>query len=93
MEPFSFKIGNKMLSRLGILVLAIFIGWGSSAAADGSREATPSPTAAPVKVLIVDGQNNHDAWPKSTMMMKKYLEATGKFSVDIARTQFTWKGG
>jgi type 1 glutamine amidotransferase len=42
--------------------------------------------------LIVDGQNNHDAWPKSTMMMKSYLEATGKFSVDISRTQFTWRG-
>ena len=45
-----------------------------------------------IKVLIVDGQNNHDAWPKSTIMMKSYLEASGKFTVDISRTQFTWKG-
>lgn len=45
-----------------------------------------------VKVLIVDGQNNHDAWPKSTVMMKSFLESTGKFSVDVYRTRFTWKG-
>jgi type 1 glutamine amidotransferase len=44
-----------------------------------------------IKVLIVDGQNNHDVWPKSTLMMKKYLEETGLFKVDIARTQYLWK--
>jgi len=47
---------------------------------------------AKIKVLIVDGQNNHEVWPKSTMMMKQYLEETGLFSVDIMRTRFTWKG-
>lgn len=46
----------------------------------------------PVKVLIVDGQNNHTVWPKSTMMMKQYLEETGLFEVDIQRTRLTWKG-
>lgn len=50
-------------------------------------------SAAPqLRALIVDGQNNHDVWPKSTMMMKADLEATGLFSVDIRRTAFTWKG-
>ncbi|CDF78045.1 trehalose utilisation protein ThuA-like protein [Formosa agariphila KMM 3901] len=44
-----------------------------------------------IKVLIVDGQNNHDVWPKSTIMMKQYLEETGKFTVDIARTHFLHK--
>jgi type 1 glutamine amidotransferase len=47
---------------------------------------------AKLKVLIVDGQNNHEVWPKSTIMMKQYLEETGLFSVDIRRTKFTWKG-
>lgn len=42
------------------------------------------------KVLIMDGQNNHVVWPKSTIMMKQYLEETGLFEVDIIRTQFTW---
>jgi len=46
---------------------------------------------AKVKVLIVDGQNNHEVWPKSTIMMKQYLEETGLFEVDICRTKFTWK--
>jgi len=41
-----------------------------------------------IKVLIVDGQNNHSVWPKSTIMMKQYLEETGLFTVDIARTKF-----
>ncbi|MCF7849173.1 MAG: ThuA domain-containing protein [Kiritimatiellales bacterium] len=46
---------------------------------------------AKLKVLIVDGQNNHAVWPKSTIMMKQYLEETGLFEVDIDRTRFTWK--
>ncbi|MEM9587546.1 MAG: ThuA domain-containing protein [Planctomycetota bacterium] len=46
-----------------------------------------------LKALIIDGQNNHNMWPKTTVMMKDYLEETGRFHVEIARTQFTWKGG
>lgn len=45
-----------------------------------------------IKVLIIDGQNNHEVWPKSTLMMKQYLEETGLFKVDVDRTQYTWKG-
>jgi len=48
---------------------------------------------AKLKALIVDGQNNHEVWPKSTIMMKQYLEETGMFEVDIMRTQFTWMAG
>lgn len=44
-----------------------------------------------LKALIIDGQNNHEVWPKSTIMMKHYLEETGRFEVDIRRTQYTWK--
>ncbi|MFG0286947.1 MAG: ThuA domain-containing protein [Rhodopirellula sp. JB044] len=46
-----------------------------------------------LKVLIIDGQNNHTAWPKTTAMMKQYLEDSGRFTVDVSRTKFTWKGG
>ncbi|MEM9258024.1 MAG: ThuA domain-containing protein [Bacteroidota bacterium] len=49
------------------------------------------PSYAQIKVLIVDGQNNHVVWPKSTIMMKKYLEDTGLFTVDINRTSTTWR--
>jgi len=45
-----------------------------------------------LKVLIIDGQNNHRAWPKTTMMMKDYLEQTGLFAVDVERSAFIWNG-
>jgi len=41
-----------------------------------------------LKALIVDGQNNHAVWPKSTVMMKQYLENSGLFEVEVARTRF-----
>lgn len=40
--------------------------------------------ADPIRVLIVDGQNNHGVWPKTTQMMKSWLEQSGRFSVDVA---------
>jgi hypothetical protein len=46
-----------------------------------------------IKTLIVDGQNNHNQWAKISFMMKKYLEETGKFSVDVQRSYYTWNGG
>ncbi|HUQ93434.1 MAG TPA: ThuA domain-containing protein [Bryobacteraceae bacterium] len=39
--------------------------------------------AAPQKALIVDGQNNHK-WQETTPVMKKALEDTGLFTVDVA---------
>ncbi len=45
-----------------------------------------------IKVLIVDGQNNHGDWPKTTAMMKKYLEDSGRFTVDVERSRFTKNG-
>lgn len=47
---------------------------------------------AKLKALIIDGENNHGVWPKTTMMMKDFLEETGLFEVDIDRTAFTWQG-
>jgi type 1 glutamine amidotransferase len=44
----------------------------------------------PIKTLIVDGQNNHSHWPKITYMMKKYLEETELFKVDVQRSAYTW---
>ncbi len=38
-----------------------------------------------IKVLIIDGQNNHD-WKTTTPHMKKVLEACGRFEVDVATT-------
>ena len=40
--------------------------------------------AEPIKALIVDGQNNHAVWPKTTQMMKSFLQQTQLFTVDVA---------
>lgn len=45
-----------------------------------------------LKVLIVDGQNTHNDWPKITHIIKTELETTNLFSVDVARIAFTWNG-
>ena len=36
-----------------------------------------------IKVLIVDGQNNHN-WRSTTPVMKKTLESAGLFTVDVS---------
>jgi type 1 glutamine amidotransferase len=59
-----------------ILVLALFT----------TLVMTTIASAEPLKALIVDGQNNHGVWPTTTKMMKKYLEETGLFTVDVATT-------
>lgn len=37
----------------------------------------------PLRALILDGQNNHD-WKETTPFLRKYLEETGLFAVDVA---------
>ncbi len=39
--------------------------------------------AEPLRALIVDGQNNHANWPTTTRMMKRALEQSGRFTVDV----------
>jgi type 1 glutamine amidotransferase len=39
--------------------------------------------AAPIKALILDGQNNHD-WKRTTPELKKILEDSGLFTVEVA---------
>lgn len=45
-----------------------------------------------LKALIIDGENSHGVWPKTSMMLKTYLEQTGMFDVDFDRTVYTWQG-
>ena len=44
-----------------------------------------APTAAgdKLRVIIIDGQNNHD-WPVTTPILRKPLESSGRFTVDVA---------
>jgi len=69
----------RMLLAAGVILAGLSVG-----SVEGAEK---------LKALIVDGQNNHGAWPKTTVMMKTYLEQTGLFTVDVARTAFTWNGG
>jgi type 1 glutamine amidotransferase len=46
-----------------------------------------------IPVLIVDGQSGyHGDWPKIALMVKTWLEETGKFKVDIYRSRFLMNG-
>lgn len=45
-----------------------------------------------LRALIIDGENNHGVFPKTTMMMKDYLEESGVFTVDIYRSKNIWQG-
>jgi len=45
--------------------------------------AATSPAAEKIKALIVDGQNNHN-WKSTTPVMKKALEGTELFTVDVS---------
>lgn len=47
-------------------------------------------SAAPIKALIIDGQNNHD-WKSTTPVLRKILESSGLFTVEVATSPA--KGG
>ena len=76
------------MHRLPILLLigTFFISCGEK------KEKKVETPPALLKVLILDGQNNHYVWPKTTMMMKDYLQQTGLFTVDIHRIDSVWLG-
>lgn len=53
------------------LLLAVFLGNGNTWAAE-----------APLRVLILSGQNNHD-WRQTTPKLKSILTVSGRFTVDV----------
>ena len=48
-----------------------------------AASARPADEPAKIKVLLIDGQNNH-AWAQTTPVLKKQLEGSGRFTVDVA---------
>jgi type 1 glutamine amidotransferase len=80
----------KALSRCNAVAVScvffFFVAHGLLFAQDQVNDVNAANAAERIKVLIVDGQNNHGVWPKTTEMMKSYLEQTGLFTVDVART-------
>lgn len=76
---------KKITSLLFLLFLA-------AACGEQKKEVAEPAPIAKHQVLIIDGQNNHYVWPKTTMMMQDYLEQTGLFEVDIHRMDSVWLG-
>ncbi len=84
---------NKLFFNLVSLIIIFCILSSCQTGQTNDQSNTRSESSTPtLRALIVDGQNNHGAWPKTTVMMKDFLEQTGKFEVDVERTAFTWQG-
>ncbi len=66
---------SKRIVILSIVLLAMVVSLTASHAV--------AKDAAKIKVLIIDGQNNHN-WKKMTPPMKATLEATGRFTVAVS---------
>ena len=82
----------KSISSLRPIFVLLFIAFLASSSCVGFANPPKNVKAKIIKTLIVDGQNNHDQLAKVTYMMKRYLEETGNFSVDVQRTKYTWNG-
>jgi type 1 glutamine amidotransferase len=61
---------NRLATLTGILLLA---GVGVAPAADADK----------IKVLLIDGQNNHK-WRETSPVLKQALEKSGRFTVDVS---------
>src|SRR5262249_44774982 len=66
-----------MFKHLGWATLAGIVLFAALGAPGQAKEAKK------IKVLIIDGQNNHN-WRATTPVMKKALEDSGRFTVDVA---------
>jgi type 1 glutamine amidotransferase len=58
---------------LSVVLILSLVGFAATASAEDPD--------APIRVLILTGRNNHN-WKTTTPMLKKVLEASGKFQVD-----------
>lgn len=68
-----------ILKYAGLLFMLLFF-------AGFQQTVTAQSKSKKIRVLIIDGQNNHGNWPQTSKMMKGYLEETGLFEVDIQTT-------
>lgn len=62
----------KHLVLIATLALGVLVGFGQ-----------PAFAAEKIRVLIIDGQNNHN-WRATSPILKKHLEAAGRFTVDVS---------
>ncbi|MFD2604522.1 ThuA domain-containing protein [Euzebyella marina] len=74
------------LGKFWVLLAALMIGVTATSQSKSDMKTKE------IRTLIVDGQNNHEHWPKISYMLKTEMEKTGLFTVDVARSAFTWQG-
>jgi type 1 glutamine amidotransferase len=68
---------SRHLRWAGLAIAAIALG------AAVSADVVAQKSGSKIRVVIIDGQNNHN-WQATTPVMKKELEDSGRFTVDIA---------
>src|SRR5262249_25588328 len=68
----------KQLLQASLLALAAWATWTATPVQADDKKAD-----AKIKVILIDGQNNHN-WRATTPFLKKALEDTGRFSVDVS---------
>ncbi len=72
------------LRQLEIVIqIAVFLPSLLLAQGPASRSAPPHLARAKVRVLLIDGQNNH-AWQRTTPVLTTILERSGRFTVRVA---------
>ena len=77
-----------MTKLLVIVAMLLIVAWSQP----NYQSQYQSQPKSKIKALIIDGQNNHYVWPKTTMMMRDYLAQTGLFEVTIHRMDSVWLG-
>jgi uncharacterized protein len=67
------------------MLLAVVFGCAmlTSLTSSSLRAQAPRESAEKLRLLIVDGQNNHE-WKVTTPILKQILESSGRFSVEVA---------
>lgn len=65
-----------------LFVLGFIVVWGALPVSAQDESANRGK----LRAVLVDGQNNHSIWPKTSEMMRWYLIDSGRFQVELVRT-------
>lgn len=68
-----------------LLLLGTMVASAQRATPGAPRAGTPAPASNPVHVMLLDGESagTYHAWRETTPVLKRELEATGRFSVEV----------
>jgi uncharacterized protein len=74
------------MSGLPVALRSLLVGVGGlllvAGCESGAREDVGGPGGEPLRVLLIDGQNNH-RWTETTPVLVEVLEGSGRFQVDV----------